>query len=61
MTITFDELVEEAKFHVREANKKLKQALDEDTWGYSDMKDEYLLQLQDVQNQLNILLLTKLK
>lgn len=61
MRTKFDELVEEATDSVKKANKLLKEALDEDTWGFNDMEEEYLINLEQVQHQLALLLRTKLK
>lgn len=55
----FDELVDEAKDHIKQANKKLKEALDEDTWGYSDVTNEHLENLEEVQRQLTMFLRAK--
>lgn len=57
---TCDELIDEAKDHIKQANKKLKEALDEDTWGYSEYRKDYILNLHKVQEQLARIIITKL-
>lgn len=57
----FDELKDKAVENIEEANKNLKEALDKDTWGYSDYDKGYLMQLLEIQHQLEIILITKLR
>lgn len=57
---TCDELIDEAKDHIKEANRKLKKALDQDTWGYDEYKKEYILDLHEIQEQLARIIITKL-
>lgn len=44
---TFDEKVEEAKSALSVAIKSIQVCLDEDTWGYSDIKSEYIDELAE--------------
>lgn len=48
VTTTADEKIKEAKYKLAEAYKALLTVLDEDTWGHSDFKEEYMDIVQEV-------------
>lgn len=49
---TADERIDQAREHVKSAIKNLQEALDEDTWGHDDYKEEYIDELFELTHQL---------
>lgn len=48
MTTTVDEKIRHAKELITDAYKELVIVLDSDTWGHSDLKDEYIDDIQKI-------------
>ena len=52
MTTTFDDCMREFKQHLQKASDELDVMLNEHTWGYEDIKEEYIDELHEFRIQL---------
>lgn len=55
VTTTFDERKQEAKDSLATAIRNLQECTNENTWGYSDMNDEYIDELIQIIAQLMLI------